>query len=95
MNRRMRDEEFEALLGDALREQVAPAGLRERIHNSSRSRRTHWLAVLLSPMRIAACAGIVSLALGFALGVDNAAVAGDTNTEMAVALYAANDIGDL
>lgn len=95
MSRQMRDEEFESLLGHALREHAAPTGLRERILNSPRSRPTHWFAIMFSPVRIAACAGIVSLSLGFALGAGNAAVAGDTNTEMAVALYAANDIGDL
>lgn len=95
MSRQMRDDEFESILGHALRAHAAPAGLRERILNSAPPRQAHWFAVMFSPVRIAACAGILSLSLGFALGAGNAAVAGDTNTEMAVALYAANDIGDL
>lgn len=95
MNRQMRDDEFESLLGRALHPQAAPAALHDRLLNSARPAPAHWLAILLSPARIAAGAGILSLVLGFALGAGNAAVAEDTDVNMVVALYAANDLGDL
>lgn len=96
MSRQMRDDEFEALLGHALRERSAPAGLQERILRNAPARlKQHWLVAFLSPARVAACAGLLSLSLGFALGAGNAAVAEDSDTSMAVALYAADDLGDL
>lgn len=95
MNRKMRDDEFEALLGHALRERAAPAGLQERVLRQTRVAKPNWVIALLSPARIAACAGLLSLSLGFALGVSNAAVAENSDTSMAVALYVADDLGDL
>lgn len=95
MSGKMRDDEFEALLGHALRKQAAPAGLQERVLRQATVVKPHWLVAFLSPARIAAGAGMLSLFLGFALGAGNAAVAEDTDTSMAVALYVADDIGDL
>lgn len=96
MNRHMRDDEFETLLGHALRAEAAPAGLGERIlGDGMRRRRPHFLAVMLSPARIAACAGMLSLLVGFALGAGNAAVADGGDGDISVALYAASDLGDI
>jgi hypothetical protein len=95
MNRKMRDDEFEALLGHALKAEAAPASLMQRMLHQRAVAKPHWLMAFLSPARIAACAGLMSLSLGFALGAGNAAVAEDTDTTMAAALYIADDIGDL
>jgi hypothetical protein len=95
MNQQMRDDDFEGLLSRALQPQAAPAGLHDRLMNSARADRSPWFALFLSPAKIAAGAGILSLVLGFALGAGNATVAEDTDVNMAVALYAANDLGDL
>lgn len=93
MTRRMRDDEFEAVLGRALRPEAASAGLSERILHAARRRPPHWLAVMLSPGRIAACAGVLSLLMGFALGAGNSVMADDLTDDMTVAVYAADDLG--
>lgn len=95
MTPRMRDDEFEAVLGRALRPEVAPAGLSERIQHASRRRQPHFLAVLLSPGRIAAGAGILSLLMGFALGAGNSVMADELDGDITVAVYAADDLGGL
>lgn len=95
MKRMLGDEAFEELLGRALRPEAVPEGLHERLLAQSRPPRPHWLAVLLSPARIAAGAGVLSLLLGFALGAGNAAVAEESDVAMVTALYAAAEIGDL
>jgi hypothetical protein len=93
MTPRMRDDEFEAVLGRALRPEVAPAGLKERILGSTRARQPHWLMVMLSPARITACAGVLSLLMGFALGASNAVMADDFDGDLTVAVYADADLG--
>lgn len=95
MNRHMQDEAFEALLGSALRAEAAPAGLSDRINRAVQPRQPRWLMVMLSPSRLAACAGVLSLLLGFALGANSAVMADDLAGDMTVAVYAADDLGGL
>ncbi len=92
MTRHMQDEEFEALLGRALRIETAPTGIAERL--GAGPRRDNWIMALLSPSRMAASAAMLSLVLGFALGWGNAPVADEQDLDMAAVLYAANDVGD-
>ena len=54
MTKRMQDDEFEALLGRALRVEAAPAGIAERL--GAGPRRGTWFMALLSPSRMAASA---------------------------------------
>lgn len=92
----MRDDEFDRLLGSALRAEAAPLGLRERLLTAIPGRRAEsWLALMLSPVRVAAGAGVLSLMLGFALGAGNAAIAEEPDVAVVTALYAGGDIGDL
>jgi hypothetical protein len=95
MKRMLGDDAFEELLGHALRPEAVPQGLHERVLAQARPARARWLAVLLSPARLAAGAGILSLVLGFALGAGNAAVAEESDVAMVTALYAAAEIGDI
>ena len=92
MTQRMQDDEFEALLGRALRIEAAPAGIAERL--GAGPQRGTWLMALLSPSRMATSAAMLSLVLGFALGWGNATVPDDQDLDMAAVLYAANDVGD-
>jgi len=93
MTRQLRDDDFEALLGRALEARPAPEGLRRRLTRQM-PMRPHWIALLFSPVRLAACAGIVSLGLGFAVGAGSSAVAEDADAALVATLYAASDVGD-
>lgn len=97
MKQRMQDDEFEALLGRALRIEKAPAGLEQRVRKARHQ--GHWFMwlvspALISPGRIAASAAILSLMMGFALGWGNTSATEDQDLDMAAILYAANDVGD-
>lgn len=93
MTERMRDDEFEALLGRALKIEPAPAALAERLDRGA-PRGGSWLVALLSPSRMAASAAVLSLLTGFALGWGNAAVSEEQDLDVVASLYAANDIGE-
>ena len=95
MTQKMQDDDFEALLGRALRMEVAPPGLQQRVRNAQNQSRGSWFLALVSPARIAAGAAILSLVMGFALGWDNTAIIDDQDMDLAAVLYAANDTGDL
>ena len=93
MTKHMQDDEFEALLGQALRIEAAPAHLAQRIDRAD-SGRGFWLMALLSPARMAASAAILSLAMGFAMGWGNAGPGDEQDLDVASVLYAANDVGE-
>lgn len=93
MTKHMRDDEFEALLAQALKIEAAPAHLAQRI-DMPNAARGFWLTALLSPARVAASAAVLSLLMGFALGWGNASPGDEQDLDMASALYAANDIGE-
>lgn len=97
MTQKMRDDEFEGLLGRALRSEPAPAGLQQRLlkpRNQS-SWQSSWLIAFVSPGRLAASAAILSLMMGFALGWGNSTASADgQDLDVASVLYAANDVGD-
>jgi hypothetical protein len=90
----MRDDEFEALLGRALRMETPPAHLAERIEGGVAAGRGMWLMALLSPARMAASAAILSLLMGFAMGWGNAIPSDEQELDVASVLYAANDVGE-
>lgn len=94
MTQRMQDDDFEALLGRALRVEAAPPGLQQRVRSARSQSRGSWILALVSPGRIAASAAILSLMLGFALGWGNTAAVEDQDMDLAAVLYAANDVGD-
>jgi hypothetical protein len=94
MTRHMRDDDFETLLGRALKLEPAPHDLAERLLRKQPAPRAPWFLAIVSPARIAASAAILSLLMGFAMGWGNASVADDQVTEVAAVLYAANDTGD-
>lgn len=93
MTKHLRDDEFEALLGQALRIEAAPAHLAQRIDRTGAGRGM-WLMALLSPARMAASAAILSLLMGFAMGWGNAVPSDDQELDVASVLYAANDVGE-
>jgi len=93
MTKHMRDDEFEALLAQALKIEAAPSHLAQHI-NMSNAARGFWLTAFLSPARVAACAAVLSLLMGFALGWGNASPSDEQDLDMASVLYAANDIGE-
>jgi len=93
MTKHLRDDEFETLLGQALRMEAAPTHLAQRIDGLSAGRGS-WLMTLLSPARMAASAAILSLAMGFALGWGNASPSDEQDLDVASVLYAANDVGE-
>lgn len=93
MTRRMQDDAFETLLGNALRIEAAPTDLAQRL-DAGGARSGSWLMALLSPARMAASAAILSLAMGFALGWGNAAVSEEQDLDVVASLYAANDVGE-
>ena len=97
MTQKMRDDEFEGLLGRALHLEAAPAGLQQRLltRRGQSSWQGSWLLAFISPARIAASAAVLSLMLGFALGWGNSTASADTqDLDVASVLYAANDVGD-
>jgi hypothetical protein len=89
----MRDDEFEALLGRALKIEAAPAHLGQSIDGMGAARGS-WLMAMLSPARMAASAAIVSLLMGFAMGWGNATTSDEQELDVASVLYAANDVGE-
>ena len=93
MTKHMRDDEFEALLGQALRVEAAPAHLAQRIDGTAGGRSV-WLMAMLSPARMAASAAILSLLMGFAMGWGNAPTGDEQELDVASVLYAANDVGE-
>lgn len=93
MTKHMRDDEFEALLGQALKMEAAPAHLAQRIDGMGASRGS-WLMALLSPARMAASAAILSLLMGFAMGWGNATTGDEQELDVSSVLYAANDVGE-
>lgn len=92
MTKHMRDDEFEALLGRALKMEAAPTHLAQRIDMPAASRGL-WLTAFLSPARMAASAAILSLLMGFAMGWGNAGVGDEQDLDVTSVLYAANDVG--
>jgi len=97
MTQKMRDDEFEGLLGRALRLEPAPQGLQQRLLNQRGpgAVRGSWLLALVSPARMAASAAVLSLMMGFALGWGNStASAEEQELDISSVLYAANDVGD-
>lgn len=91
MTQKMRDDEFDALLGRALSMEAAPVSLERRVLNARHD--GFWFLVLVSPGRLAASAAILSLLIGFVLGWSNTIVAEDQGLDMSAVLYAANDAG--
>lgn len=101
MTKKLRDDEFEGLLGRALRMEPAPASLEQRLlgqgilgRGLQQVTRSSWLVAFISPARIAASAALLSLLMGFAMGWGNASLADEQDGEIAAVLYAANDVGD-
>ena len=94
MTKHMRDDEFETLLGQALRIEAAPAHLAQRIDGTASRGRGVWLMALLSPARMAASAAILSLLMGFAMGWGTAVTGDEQELDVASVLYAANDVGE-
>lgn len=96
MTQKMRDDEFEGLLGRALRLEAAPTGLQQRLlHQRQAAGRGSWLVAFVSPARMAASAAILSLMMGFALGWGNSTASADEqDLDITSVLYAANDVGD-
>lgn len=93
MTKHMRDEDFEALLSRALKIEAAPQYLSQRMDQASRGAGP-WLMALWSPTRMAACAAILSLMMGFAMGWGVSMPNDEQDVDMASALYAANDVGE-
>ncbi len=93
MTRRMQDDAFETLLGNALKIEAVPPALAQRL-DAGGARSGFWLMALLSPARMAASAAILSLAMGFALGWGNASVSDEQDLDVVASLYAANDVGE-